>query len=73
MLYTLYRVGARGPADLDMGSKVSKKREILYLKQCLGSGSVGSAKCWLPGSGSKRQNINQKLQQQKNFTLKTQI
>ena len=24
MLYTLYRVGARGPADLDMGSKVSK-------------------------------------------------
>ena len=50
------------------------------LNQCLGSGSVGSARFWLPGSvtgsakicGSTGQNINQKLKK-KNFTLKIQI
>ena len=48
-------------------------RHVLFMNpgcQCLGSGSVGSARLWLPGSGSrsaklcgsKGQNINQKLQ-----------
>ena len=43
-------------------------RVIRAFFQCLGSGSVGSARFWLPGSGStkisgsKGQNINQKLQ-----------
>ena len=36
-------------------------------KQCLESGSVGSVTFWLPGSGSKGQNVNQKMK--KNFSL----
>ena len=37
-------------------------------KQCLESGSVGSVTFWLPGSGSKGQNVNQKMKK-KLFTL----
>ncbi len=38
--------------------------------QCLGSGAVGSARFWLPGFGSKGQNINQKLQKKAFLLLK---
>jgi len=36
--------------------------------QCLGSGSVGSARFWLPGFGSKEQNINLKLKKKKFYS-----
>ena len=39
----------------------------LRLKQCSGSGSVGSTRFRLPGYGSKGQNINQKLRK-KNYS-----
>ena len=37
-----------------------------YLRS--GSGSIGSARFWLPGSGSKKKNIKQKLQNKLFYT-----
>ena len=47
--------------------KMGENKDLVYYRQCLGSESIGSASFCLPGSGtakisgSKGQNINQKL------------
>ena len=37
-----------------IGTDCTVFRQCFILHQCLGSGSVGSARLWLPGSGSAK-------------------